>query len=157
MAAGPGKEHGANKPPPTGRVQERSKGDSTCRTTSQNPSRWRPSWLSGACTNRKDSESDWLRRPGNESHDHKTWVCEPRGRTVLRGRLTLLLSARLLLPSKIFCFVSTCISSDNSFLSVRPELHLGPGKGPPSWNNYISSTSDHQALDPGCWGICILE
>ena len=27
MTADPGKEHGTNKPPPTGRVQERSKGD----------------------------------------------------------------------------------------------------------------------------------
>ena len=32
-----GKEHGTNKPPPTGRIWERSKGDSTCPTTSQNP------------------------------------------------------------------------------------------------------------------------
>ena len=31
---GPGKEHGANKPPPTRRVRERSKGDTTCPTTS---------------------------------------------------------------------------------------------------------------------------
>ena len=27
MTGGPGKEHGTNKPPPTGRVWERSKGD----------------------------------------------------------------------------------------------------------------------------------
>ena len=33
MTGGPGKEHGTNKPPPTGRVQERSKGDTTCPTT----------------------------------------------------------------------------------------------------------------------------
>ena len=31
---GPGKEHGANKPSPTERVRERSKGDTTCLTTS---------------------------------------------------------------------------------------------------------------------------
>ena len=42
MTGGPGKEHGTNKPPPTGRVQERSKGDTTCQTTSQNPSHWLP-------------------------------------------------------------------------------------------------------------------
>ena len=34
---GPGKEHGTNKPRPTGRVQKRSKGDAMCPTTSQNP------------------------------------------------------------------------------------------------------------------------
>ena len=36
---GPGKEHRTNKPPPSRRVRERSKGD----TTSQSPSRWHPS------------------------------------------------------------------------------------------------------------------
>ena len=36
---GPGKEYGTNKPPPTGRVRERSKGDTVCPSTSQNPSR----------------------------------------------------------------------------------------------------------------------
>ena len=34
---GPGKEQGTNKPPPTRRVRERSKGDTTCPTTSQSP------------------------------------------------------------------------------------------------------------------------
>ena len=55
---GPGKEHGTNNPPPTGRVWERSKGDTTCPTTSQNPSCWHPSWLNKACTARMDSESE---------------------------------------------------------------------------------------------------
>ena len=59
-AGGPGKEHRTNKPPPTGRVQERSKGDTTCLTTSQNRSLWHPSWLNKACTTGKDSESEWL-------------------------------------------------------------------------------------------------
>ena len=45
MTGGPGKEQGTNKPPPTRRVQERSKGDTTGPTTSQNPSLWHPSWL----------------------------------------------------------------------------------------------------------------
>ena len=30
--------------------------------------------------------------------------------------LTLLLSARVPLPNKVFCFDSTCVSSDNSLL-----------------------------------------
>ena len=63
---GPGKEHGTNKPPPTGRVQERSKGDITCLTTSQNPSLWHPSWLNKVCTTRKDSESEWLAKDNPE-------------------------------------------------------------------------------------------
>ena len=53
----PGKEQGTNKPPPTGRVQERSKGDTTSLTTFQNLPCWHPSWLTKQCTSRKDSES----------------------------------------------------------------------------------------------------
>ena len=60
MTGGPGKEQGTNKPPPTRRVRERSKGDTTCPTTSQNPSLWHTSWLNKVCTTRKDSESEWL-------------------------------------------------------------------------------------------------
>ena len=51
--AGPGKEHGINKPPPTRRIQERSKGDVICPTTSQNPSRWHPSWLSNGMSHQE--------------------------------------------------------------------------------------------------------
>ena len=58
MTEGPSKEHGTNKPSPTERVQERSKGDATCPSTSQNPSRWHPSWLSNACATGKDPKSE---------------------------------------------------------------------------------------------------
>ena len=70
-------------------------------------------------------------QPRNFSHHRETWDCEPCCREVL-GSLTLLLSAWVLLPNKISCFVSTCVSSDYSFLSVRQVPHLGPRKGPPS-------------------------
>ena len=33
------------------------------------------------------------------------------------------------LPNKVSCFVSMCVSSDNSFLSVRQEPSFGPWKG----------------------------
>ena len=65
---GPGKEHGTNKPPPTGRVQERSKGDTMCPTTSQNPSHCRPSLLSNVRTTRKDSEPEWLAKDNPETN-----------------------------------------------------------------------------------------
>ena len=68
MAGGPGKEHETNKPPPTGRVQEGSKGDTTCPSTSQNPSRWRPSWLSNAWATRKASEWEWLAKDNLETN-----------------------------------------------------------------------------------------
>ena len=62
MTGGPGKEQGTNKLPPARRVQERSKGDATCLTTSQNPFRWHPSWLNmGAPPGRALSQNDWLK------------------------------------------------------------------------------------------------
>ena len=66
----PGKEQG------TRRVQERSKGDTSCLTTSQNPSLWHPSWLNKACTTRKDSESEWLAKdnPETNSITIKLWA-----------------------------------------------------------------------------------
>ena len=45
------------------------------------------------------------------------------------GSLTLLFSTRVPFPNKISCFVSTCVSSDNSFPSVRQEPSFGPWKG----------------------------
>ena len=38
---------------------------------------------------------------------------------------------RVPFPNKISCFVSACVSSDNSFLSVRQEPSFGPWKGSP--------------------------
>ena len=65
---GPGKEHGSNKPPSTRRVLERSNGDTTCPTTSQNPSLWHPSWRNKACTTRKDSEPEGLAKDNPETN-----------------------------------------------------------------------------------------
>ena len=134
---GPAKEHGTNKPPPTGRVQERSKGDTTCPTTSQNPSLWHPSWLNKACTTRKDSESEWLAKdnletnpitikPETASHvtEQFSWVplpyCSPPGCPFPIKSLAL--SARVS-PQTIHFWVL-----DKSSV-------LGPGRGPPSCNN----------------------
>ena len=130
---GPGKEHGTNKPSPTRRVRERSKGDTMCPTTSQNPSHGHPSWLSDACTTRKDSESELLAKdnpetnpinikPETASHmaEQSSWV--PLPYYSLPG---------CPFPIKSYCFVNTCVSSDNSFPSVRQEPTLGPWKGSP--------------------------
>jgi len=65
MTGGPGKEHGANKPPPNGRVWERLKGDTTCLTTSQNPPLWHPSLFLAEqglhLQERLLSQNDWLK------------------------------------------------------------------------------------------------
>ena len=80
------------------------------------------------CT-RKDSELEWLAKDNPETNPTtikpETW---PQGR-VLLGPLTLLLSTWAPLSNKISCFVSTRVSADNSFLSIRQEPTLGPWKG----------------------------
>ena len=50
-------------------------------------------------------------------------------RAVLLGSLTLLLSTRVPFPNKVSCFVSTCVSLDNSFPGVRQEPSFRPWKG----------------------------
>ena len=135
MTGGLGKEHGTNKPPPTGRVQERSKRDTTCLTTSQNPSLWHPSWLNKACTTRKDSESEWLAKDNPETNpiivkletvshlaELFSWVplpyCTPHGCPFTIKSLAL--SAHVS-PWTIYFWV----------LDKSPVL--GPGRGPSSW------------------------
>ena len=119
---GPGKEQGTNKPPPTGRVQERSKGDTTCPITSQNPSLWHPSWLNKVCTTRKDSESEWLAKDNPETNPI---TIKPRLQACL-GSLSLLLSTRAPFPNKISCFVSTCVSLEIHFQVLDKSPILGP-------------------------------
>ena len=134
---GLGKEHRTNKPPPARRVLERSKGDTMYPTTSQNPSCWYPSWLSNVCTTRKFSESEWLAKDNPETNPI-TIKPKPQGRAVLPGSLTLLLSTWALPPNKISCFVSTCVSSDNLFVSDRQEATFGPWKGSPFLQHNLS-------------------
>ena len=104
---GPGKEH---RTVPTRRILERSEGDTTCPTTSQNPSCWHPAWLSNVCTARKDPESERLAKDNSDANPNsrKTWDHEPNGRAVLLGFPALLLSTQAPLPNKISCFVSMC-------------------------------------------------
>ena len=136
MTGGPGKEHGTNKPPPTRRVQERSKGDTTSPTTSQNPSLWHPSWLNKACTTRKDSESEQLAKdnlepnpitikPETTSHVTKqfSWVplpyCSPPGRPF---------------PIKPLALSAHVSPQTIHFRVLDKSPVLGPGWGPPSCN-----------------------
>ena len=130
MTGGPRREHETNKPSPIRRVRERSKGDTMCPTTSQNPSPWHPSWLSNVCTTSKESKSEWLAKDSPETNpitikpktvSHVVWqfswvplpYCSPPW----------------CLSNKISCFISSCVSLDNSFPSVRQEPTLGPWKG----------------------------
>ena len=136
---GPGKEQGTNKPPPTRRVRERSKGDTTCPTTSQNPSLQRPSWLNKTCTTRKGSESEgWAKdtpetnpitiKPETLSHGAElfSWVplpsCSPPRRPF---------------PIKLLAFSARVFPQTiHSRVLVKSPVS-GPGRGPPSCNTKI--------------------
>ena len=119
------------------RLWERSKGDTTCPTTSQNLSRWCPFYLSNACTTRKDSESEWLVRDNLETNPIIIKLKTAHGRAVLLGSLTLLLSAWAPLPNKISCFVSTCVWHTIHFRVLDKSPLLDPGRGSPSWNSCV--------------------
>ena len=82
---------------------------------------------------RKSSESEWLAKDNPEANPItiETQDFETRGRAVLLGSLTLLLSTWVPFPNKISCFVSTCVSPDNSFPSVRQKPSFGAWKGCP--------------------------
>ena len=132
----PGKENRTNKLLQTGRVQERSKGDTTCLTTSQNPSLWHPSWLDKACTTRKDSELELLAKdsletnpitikPETASHvaEQFSWVplpyCSPPRRPF---------------PIKYLALSAHVSPGTIHFWVLDKSPVLGPGRGSPSCN-----------------------
>ena len=139
MTGDPDKEYGTNKPPPTGKVLERSKGDTTCPSTSQNPFCQHPSWLSDACATRKDPELEWLSKdhpetnpitikPKTASHraEQFSWVplpyCSPPG-----------------CPSQSNLLLCQHVSPQTILFQVLDKSPLlGPCKGPPpSYNNIV--------------------
>lgn len=111
--------------------------------TSQDPLCWNPPWLRGVGTTRKDPEPDQV-RVKRLTPFPKTRGCEPRGRAVLLGSLTLLLSAQVRLPNKVF--VSMCVSLHNSFLSVRQEPTLRP------WQAGVPLPATQVPRDTLLWG-----
>ena len=131
MTGGPAKEQGTNKPPPTRRVWERSKGDTTSLTTSQNPSLWHPSWLNKVHTTRKDSESGWLAKDDLETNPI-TIKLKTASHVTEKFSWAPLPSC---FPNKIPCFVRTCVSSEMHFRVLDKSPVVGPRRGPPSYNS----------------------
>ena len=105
-------------------------------------SRWHPSWLSKACTTRQDSGSERLAKDNLETDPITT---EPE----TSNRLWQSCSPGFPYPNcsppgcPFCCFVSTCGSSDDSFLSVRQEPTLRPWK----WSHFLQ----HLKLAGQCW------
>ena len=141
MTGGPGKEQGTNKPPPTRRAQERSKSDTTCPTTSQNPSLWHPSWLNKAYTTRKDSESEWLAKENPETNPI---TIKPETASHMAKQFSWVPLSYFSLPWCIFLIKSLALSAHMSpwmihFQVLDKSPLSDPGRGPPSCSNSISN------------------
>ena len=133
---GPGKEHGTNKPPPTRRIRERSKGVTTCPTTSLNPSLRHSCWRNKACTTRSDSESEWMAKdnpetnpitinPETVSHVAELFSWVP---------LPYCSSPRCPFPIKSLALSAHMSPWTSHFWVLDKSPVSGPGRGPPSGN-----------------------
>ena len=86
----------------------------------------------------RHQERVWIRMIGQshpETNHHKTQDCEPRGRAALLGSLTYCSPPGCPFPVKSLA-LSACVSSDNSFPSVRQEPSFGPWKRSPFLQQY---------------------
>ena len=130
---GPEKEHGTNKPPPTGRVQETSKGDARCPSTSQNPPLWHPSWLSNACTTtQKDPESEGLAKDNLETNPI---TIKPETASHVTEQFSWVPLPSCSLPGHPFPIKALALSTHVSpqtvhFQVLYKSLLLGPGRVP---------------------------
>ena len=130
----PDKEYRTDKPPPTGRVRERSKGDTTCPTTSHNPSLWHPSLLNKACTTRKDSESEWLAKDNPETNPI---TVKPKTVSHVTEQFSRVPFPYCSPPGCLFPIKSLALSARVSprtihFRVLDKSPVSGPGRGPPS-------------------------
>ena len=89
---GPGKGHGTNKPPPTRRVQERSKEDTTCQTVAGRGTPPRAPNSQGSCLtlgNELSEETHVLTKQeillGKDARVESSRVREPRRTALPRG------------------------------------------------------------------------
>ena len=141
ITGGPGKEHRTNKPPPTGRVQDRSKGDTTFPTTSQNPSLQHTSWLNKAYTTRKDSESEWLAKDNPETNPITIKRETVSSVAELFSWVSLPYCSPLGCPFPIKSLaLSAHVSPQTIHFQVLDKSPvLGPGRGPPSCNTIIKT------------------
>ena len=137
MTGDPDKEYGTNKPPPTGRVRERSKGDTACPSTSQNPSRQHPSWLIDVCATRKDSELEWLAKdhPETNSITIKPETSSHAAEQFFWVPLTYCSPPGCPFPIKSLALSAHVSPRTIHFRVLDKSPGSGPGRGPPSCNN----------------------
>ena len=102
--------------------------------SSENPFSWNPCWLNNVQVTRKDPESEWLARDNLETYPItiKRETVSHEAEQSSGASFTFLPTSWALFPDKVCCFVSMCVSLDNSFWSVRREPTLQAlGEVPP--------------------------
>ena len=119
---GSGKKHRTNKPPPTGRVQERSKGDATSPTISQIAS-----ILAEQCL--RHQEGPWVRMTGQDNPETNPITPKPETVDHKAEQFSWLPWPSCSLPRHPFpSTVSHLVSTDSLFLT-QTVLHKCPLSG----------------------------
>ena len=164
VTGGPGKEHVTNKPPLTGSVQERSKEDTTCSTTSQKPSCWHLSWLSNACTARKDSESGWLAKDNPATNPI---TIKPETVSLMAEQFSWVSLPSCSPPGHLFPIKFHALSAHVSLWTIHIRVlekstHYSAETGLPSYNMWIITNCgkllkrwEYQTILPVSWESCM--
>ena len=135
---GPGKEHRTIKSPTTARVRERSKGDTTCPTTSQNPSRIHLGWTRHAPPGR-NLESGWLAKDNLETNPN---TIKPETASHVAEQVSWVPLTYCSLPGHTFPIKFLALSAHVSPLTIhfwvldKSPVSV-PRRGPPSCNTLI--------------------
>ena len=134
----PGKEHRTIKSPPTARVWERSKGDTTCPTTSQNPPCIHLGWTRHASPGRT-LESEWLAKDNLETNPN---TIKPETASHVVEQFSWVPLTYCSLPGHIFPIKSLALSALVSPLTIHfcvldKSLISVPRRGLPSCNTLI--------------------
>ena len=139
---GPGKEQGTNKPLPTRRVRERSKGDNLSDHLPESFS-LASIWLNKACTTRKDSESECLAKDNPETNPI---TIKPETASHVTQLFSWVPLPYCSPPGCPFPIKSLTLSAHTSprtihFRVLDRSPVLGPGRGPLSCNIMTSKIS----------------
>ena len=129
MKGGPSNTELISHHPPE--VRKTSKGDATCWTTSRNPPRWHPPWLSNACATRKDPESGCLAKDNPETNP-----------ITIKPESTSHVAEQSSWAPSPYCSPLGAPSQWSLFPMLDKSPLSGPGRGPPS----CSSTAGYLIL-----------
>ena len=137
MTGDPDEEYGTNKSQPTGRVRERSEGDTAC------PSNFpesHPSWLSDECATRKNSELEWLAKDYPETYPI---TIKPKTASQAAEQFSWVPLPSCSPPGCPFPIKSLALSAHVSprtihFRVLDKSPASGSGRGPPSCNSLAS-------------------